>query len=1191
LLSQRIQRRIRLDLEQKAAKNKTKIADVICQSKYLPPCYWSINLFGETECGIADHHPFSDISTYESRFKRVPPLRDNLTPHSGFTWYFRLGMSDVEGEKYYPPPILASYTKDYLSSIKQGKSIVFIYANYSNPVSGNDYRYVIVGAGVAGEDPEFPQAFEIPDDVLESVRKPSPMEYFPTLAWQFKLKIDPDSAFLMPYHEYLDKIYRSPEDQRDDKWTELNDIAVTIDEKTIIQNFKYVSRGVSHDKAIFLLYLIKRKIGKMRNHSTVDYKTIEMMEEKVNNMLKIAWAERGRYPGFKSILRILFRNNIGSQSQAFVDAIAHVINEEFGNLQNFFEQKPNITAIKKTGALLKAFRIILDNIDRIAFFSQFDLTEKQFSRIFELLGKEDFSEIVKNPYSLLEKYFFKHENDEVDIEDNDFGLGLYNLDIALIPDLDFADWSTDYIAESIERLRAVIRQILVDTASDNGSSCLFRSEILERIEEYPLYYINERFKIEIDRLIRYEDCSTFKEAFVIKTAIGTDDVLYQLQPMRKMERIIEEFIESCLKKNYPIDQKSKEEIDQIISAEKKTHGSRLHVDERYRLYNGVLSNKFFVISGKAGSGKTSAIINLVSKFLADNHFPIYVFTPTGKANLVIKKRLAQRGLKLGPKLKVSTIHRFLFTSLFETQDPSIYKFAYALKEKVERILDDRFELITEFQQQAKQLSFNPRIVIIDESSMVDARLLALLFAMLNSDSIKHLIFVGDERQLPPIGVGKPFVDSIFYLKNKGYDDKVVRLESSLRFDIDSSLGMFAEQFGQEEVPLPEEIDETLRVDDQFFKIYHYNNDNIQSTLKEILDSIEPTESTDLFDAFGAIFESEPELNLDKVQIITPRRVGAFGSEDLNLRLILEGNPRINPRTKLICEENLYHNIFHNGRKKRVLGLANGSIGYITQNNEIYFDDVADLEQEFGLEAIRSLKSRIRSELYSTLKIERKINFGYSITIHKAQGSDFEHVILVIPEKSSFITRELLYTAVTRAEKKLILLTNETLKDEISLILSKACENSVLAQRKTLLFGFKMSSFKPYSYTRKNGQQISLGSKIELLIAKALDANDVDFVYEPPDFYQEYRIWPDFKISIEGKSYYIEHLGDMSHRPYRERWKKKWEIYSQKLKIRDMIIATEEKNGDIDRGIKELIDHIKSGKLTTYGPYSDHEYYL
>ena len=100
------------------------------------------------------------------------------------------------------------------------------------------------------------------------------------------------------------------------------------------------------------------------------------------------------------------------------------------------------------------------------------------------------------------------------------------------------------------------------------------------------------------------------------------------------------------------------------------------------------------------------------------------------------------------------------------------------------------------------------------------------------------------------------------------------------------------------------------------------------------------------------------------------------------------------------------------------------------------------------------------------------------------------------------------------------------------------------------------------------------------------------MYEPQDFYQEYRVLPDFKLSIDGKSYYVEHLGDMNHRPYRERWAKKWRVYNNHLKIGDIIVTTEEKDGNIDKGIESIISDIKNGNLKqSQNSYSEHHYLL
>ena len=1194
LLSPRLQRRIRLDIENKVAKEKKTVANLIQEEHYLPPCFWSINIFGNTKCNIADYHPFSDIGSYQSRFEKVPPLEDSLNEYSGFTWYFRLGFSDVEGEQYVPQQVLESRVKKYLESLKPGTSIVFFYVNYSNPVSGNDYKYVLVGAALL-ETAEFPKRYDIPPDVMRSVQAQPSMRNFNPVVWQFKICLNKESVCVLPYHEYLNFIYSCPANERDEKWDKLNQIAVTIDDRTIIPSFKYVSRQISNDQAIYLLYSIKKKIEKMKEHGIIDYDEIVTLESKINALLKVAWKERGRYPGFKNILSVFFKNNFGSKTETIIDTLTDIITEEYGSIENYLEGKDRTKQTQKRGALEKAFKLISENFEKIAFLAQFDLTRCQFENIMILLRDINFQEMKNNPYLILEKYHFKPKNEEVMLEDSDFGLDLYNFDIALIPDFDFVDWSTDYHAERPERLRAVIREILTDSALNEGSSCLDRSEILRKIEEYPLYYINERFHVDVDKLIQFEQSSIFRDTFLILPIFGKDDVTYQLLALREIEDTTQSFLQFMFNKNYRISYQDRKAIAEIISAEKEKHGPRLSEEERRRLYYGIHENGFFAVTGKAGSGKTSAVIKIVSKFLEDGKYPIYIFTPTGKANLVIKKRLKEKGLKLGPKLQVSTIHRFLFAALFDTKYTQVYPDAVELREKVERILDGRFDLIYDYKKAAEKWQFNPSVVIIDESSMVDEVLLALLLSMLNRTAIKHFIIVGDERQLPPIGVGKPLVDILYYLKKKGFESKLIRLESSLRFDINSSLGFFAEQFGSTEIPLPSEIAGTLSIEDEHFGLHYFTEQNIKFVMKEILCSIDSTDQEmSLFEIFAAIFERNNTLNLDKIQIITPRRVGSFGSEDLNLSLVLDGNFRVNPRTKLICEENLYHDMYSKGKKKRILGLANGSIGYVTGDNKIYFDDIEDLREDYDSEAIQSLINRVKRELYSTLKIERRINLGYSITIHKSQGSDFEHVVLVIPEKSSFITKELLYTAVTRAETKLFLLVNETLKDELPFILSRACENSVLAQRKTLLFGYKTSTFKPYSYKKKDGEEIEVRSKIELLIAKALDENDVEYVYEPGDFYQEFRIWPDFKLNIDGKSYYIEHLGDMEHKPYRDRWFMKWQIYKEKLHISDIIITTEEKKekGNIDEGIKKIIKDIKLGNLAeTSGAYSYHHYQI
>lgn len=226
-----------------------------------------------------------------------------------------------------------------------------------------------------------------------------------------------------------------------------------------------------------------------------------------------------------------------------------------------------------------------------------------------------------------------------------------------------------------------------------------------------------------------------------------------------------------------------------------------------------------------------------------------------------------------------------------------------------------------------------------------------------------------------------------------------------------------------------------------------------------------------------------------------------------------------------------------------------------------------------------------------LKIERSINFGYAITAHKAQGSDYDYVILVVPEITPFVTRELIYTAFTRTKSELFLIAHESLRDSLPELLAKVYENSAVEQRKTFLLGFKKFMNKPHNFTRKDSRLIEVRSKIEWMIAKALDEFGIDFEYEPKDFVQ-YGMRPDFKFTLNN-TYYLEHLGNMESPTYRNRNLRKFEIYEE-LGVTDNLITTSEKESgsDVQTGIHEILSDIMSGSLkTTDGSYSRHHYYL
>jgi exodeoxyribonuclease V alpha subunit len=1196
LLSPRIQRRINIPLEKSYAGQP--VSTVIEKKNYLPPCYWSINLQGENSFSIKDPHPFSDTETYGEKFrKNVPPLIDVLKDHSAFTWCFKLSFFEREkSDQLYPhPEELMKRVEEYLEELVPRKSIVFFYCNFSNPITGDKYNYLLVGAGLLKEV-EKPKDYNMPRDFLLDIRSKPKMKNFPEAAWQFQLTLDPETIVILPYQKYLEWIQ---EDQTDVniKWKKLEEIAVPVKEENLIPHFKYVSMHIPHDKCIYLLYSMRKSLEKMKEHMLIDYEELRELEKKVDNLLEVVWSEKGKFPGFSNIVRAILKNDFSNeQLKDLVPKIQQYIKQQSGNLENFFaSQLP--TKPSGNPQLDKALLIICKRKELIDFLSRFDFSETQFTHTLDIIYTIGINEVKNNPYLILEKYQFEQE-DRLTIDESDYGLSLYQIDIALIPDPSYVDWPTLYDAQSPQRLRAVITKILYDAAFRDGHSCLTRNEIIKLVEEYPLYYINTKLKLDVNKLLEYEKQAIFKESFVIQEAIEKEETIYQLKRIREIEGIIEDFISFMLKKKYELSQRDRSDINAILNEEYSILKEKVDLNERKKLYESALSNGMYFVSGRAGSGKTSAVISLVRKFVNDRHLPIFILTPTGKANLVIRSRLKDAGVHIDDRtLVVSTIHRFLYTKLFDhikKVSGQVREQIFEITKLIEKILSGNLEALTRFKGLAKQFRLQPKIVIIDEASMVDEILMALLFFMINGDALKHLIIVGDEKQLPPIGIGRPFVDAIYYQKKKNLETNYIRLESNLRFDPNSSIGILAEFFSSGKTPFPSEISATFgKLDKTVESLYFADKDDLRNIIGNILQQIGKAKGSSLSEMFSNIFEHTDPPSLDKVQIICPRRVGDFGSVSINIKVIRDNNFDFTPRTKLICEKNIYtYAIDKDGKRRRILGLANGSIGYLKSDGKMYFEDLEDVLAEYRWVDLLPIKKEIIGD-FTVLETERDIDFGYTITVHKSQGSDFDYVILVLPEESPFITKELLYTAFTRPKLKLYLVIHSSLREELPLILCRAYENSAIELRKTLLFGYKASPLKPYVVTLKNNKIIEVKSKIECIIAKALDDLNVEFEYESKEFYEEHHIIPDFKITVEAENYFLEHLGNMNNPSYRIRWFQKFEIY-KKLGIADRLITTSEseEKSDIEGNVKRIIYDIKSKQIRrTEGGYSQHHYYV
>ena len=628
------------------------------------------------------------------------------------------------------------------------------------------------------------------------------------------------------------------------------------------------------------------------------------------------------------------------------------------------------------------------------------------------------------------------------------------------------------------------------------------------------------------------------------------------------------------------------------------------VRRRKGAYSKALTSGLFVLSGKAGSGKTDAIAAIIKRFRRDGVEPIYVVTPTGKAALVISARLKKDGrLKEGDSVAVTTIDRLLYASSGRPNTTTGMRKNY--KDSLRDFLDLGPSYFDKFKERASKVQITPRALIVDEASMVDQKHMAALFSVVSRHTLKHLVIVGDERQLPPIGYGSPFTDIIHHLKSENREEHHVRLEGNLRFSGDTALGGLAALFEDDKEPsLPEIRHAIARAGsvgdgspDKSLSISYFDDaDGLERAMSEGLSAMagprgqagaKPMRGLiwDIIAGAGAAGE-----DLDRVQILSPRRVGPFGTVATNQR-IDDRWPELGPMAKIICEKNMYMDAVQQSRKFRILGLANGSMGHVRSDGTPHFADLEDIRKDYDSIGDWILKKEIgRGDEAQDERMDRSLSLGYAITVHRAQGSGFDHVQLVLSDMGRFMSRELLYTALTRARQDLHLLVKGDLRERLPLLLSQTFANSATVSRRTLMFGAKSSPFRSYHLaTRGGGGAIKVRSKAEYIIAKLLDESGIDFEYEPDDLYEESRMRPDFRI--DGR-FYLEHLGLVHSGGYMARWGQKRAEYRRLGLEPDLVTTSEGTSPDFEANARSLIEDIRGGTVKgEEGNYSLHHYVL
>ncbi len=298
------------------------------------------------------------------------------------------------------------------------------------------------------------------------------------------------------------------------------------------------------------------------------------------------------------------------------------------------------------------------------------------------------------------------------------------------------------------------------------------------------------------------------------------------------------------------------------------------------------------------------------------------------------------------------------------------------------------------------------VIIVDEMSMVDVFLMNYLTKGIYLGT--KLVLVGDSNQLPSVGPGSVLKDII-----ESGETSVISLNKIFRQAAKSKIIVNAHHVNKGEAFIPKGSMEAQDTEEDFFYINEQSQEKILSQVISLVNG--------RLKSYG-----DYEFYKD-MQVLTPTKKGMLGTKELNKAL----QDALNPKNDFKQEKTYGEQTFREG--DRVMQIKNDydifwekkagkEVGTGIFNGEI--GTIAKIDQEE--KQIKVEFDDDKSAWYSFSNLE-EIELAYGITIHKSQGSEFNVVILVIPQSSPMLlTRNLLYTAITRAKKLLIVIGSNKL---------------------------------------------------------------------------------------------------------------------------------------------------------------------
>lgn len=1073
----------------------------------------------------------------------------------------------------------------FWSAIIPGRSLCFFYAKAIPGVE--DPRRILIGAGFV--------------ETLRDLRpyiKGDPDGYG---AWvwerpvQHSIRSDFRDGFVLPYQQLLASA-------ETDESIVLEECVAFIDDQHR-DEFSYATEHVTADGALAALTALVQSIEVMRRH--VSDMRWDRMLGWINDRFTEVREQRGAYPGLGSALTA-FGLTQGAMIAAHLTRDLPVEVDPWNRVGEALANRHLLPAPLQSQATTtrrKQFEQLRNkHPKRFEFFrllSRFALTADQARVLWNAqlreqvgVGGEE-TDFIANPYLLYERFRYSVELiEEEESEDRKtkkkrtvigplsfwaIDRGIFLPD-ALSPHHPLPDGTSMEGADDPRRLRALIAYLLHSATEREGHTLLPVSLLAQRATALKL---NPPLEVTPDLIELFED--DWEENIVFQPLGGgqrgcqlaeRDGTALDVRNLIRRARhrpgrlSVNADWPALLRLQLPPETGDR---DREARSEKATALAEL------------AASRFSVLIGPAGTGKTTLLKTLCANE-SIRAGGILMLAPTGKARVRMQ---VQTGVP------AQTLAQFLVPlGRYETGTGR-----YVRRGSTRKRFDEA------------------KTVIVDEASMLtEDQIAALLDAVI---SVERLILVGDPSQLPPIGAGRPFVDIEFALRPKGrgtaprigdgYAELTVRMRQDSAAADDPPDLRLAAVFNASAHYDKEVLRELeLKPDQQRLRYVRWDETR---ELRESLEKVLPLELGvdagllgDLCGTLGGTaangrwyFNQGAEVQIEAWQVLSPVRTkpGA-GTEDLNrvLQHALRGDmlkyaagrmtrtfrvPKPAGAQQAVYGDKVINVVNRNHKyvwprespsgEQPLEYVANGEIGVILgQTLGVKKPEPwrpAKLEVAFGSQP------GFRYSFYASSLTEEgdlPLELAYAITVHKAQGSEFPKVFMILPKQAGTLCRELLYTALTRHKEKLVIFGQGS---PLEMLRFASTSASATARRFTnITQDDPDADRRPFPIAvadRRTGRMIFyekylihltragflVRSKSEVIIA-----NELDYARERRGIRYEYEEelpatdggtprYPDFTVhdEIRGRSYYWEHLGMLRDDRYRDAWQAKKEWYS------------------------------------------------